>query len=113
MTIDPHHAAATSTRSHPSRDQFTYQDLPKLLDTITEDQRHSSASTSTLDVLWVLYDQILSVWPDRVDDPDRDRFILSKGHGPASYYAVLAAKGFIDLELLTGFGSFESPLGNH
>ena len=113
MTINPVHAAATPTRSHPRRDHFTYQDLPKLLDTITEDERHSSASTSSLDVLWVLYDQVLSVWPDRVDDPDRDRFILSKGHGPASYYAVLAAKAFVDPELLAGFGSFESPLGNH
>ena len=113
MTINPVHAAATPTRSHPRRDHFTYQDLPKLLDTITEDERHSSASTSSLDVLWVLYDQVLSVGPDRVDDPDRDRFILSKGHGPASYYAVLAAKAFVDPELLAGFGSFESPLGNH
>lgn len=113
MTITPPHAAATPTRSHSNGDPFTYQDLPKLLDTITEDERHSSASTSTLDVLWVLYDQVLSVGPDRVADPERDRFILSKGHGPASYYAVLAAMGFIDPELLAGFGSFESPLGNH
>ena len=34
----------------------------------------------------------------RRDDPDRDRFLLSKGHGPAAYYAVLAAKGFVDAE---------------
>jgi transketolase len=38
---------------------------------------------------------------------------LSKGHGPAAYYAVLAAKGFIDATLLPGFGGFGSPLGYH
>jgi transketolase len=47
------------------------------------------------------------------DDPDRDRFYLSKGHGPAAYYAVLAAKGFIPAETLDGFASFDSPLGHH
>ena len=38
---------------------------------------------------------------------------MSKGHGPAAYYAVLAAKGFIDAALLPGFGGFGSPLGYH
>ena len=51
--------------------------------------------------------------PAAPDDPDRDRFLLSKGHGPAAYYAVLAAKGFVDVEGLAGFGTFESPLGHH
>jgi transketolase len=49
---------------------------------------------------------------DRVLGPD-DRFLLSKGHGPTAYYAVLAAKGFIPVEELDGFGSFDSPLGYH
>jgi hypothetical protein len=40
------------------------------------------------------------------DDPDRDRFLLSKGHGPAAYYAVLAAHGFIPADLLPGFGRY-------
>ena len=50
--------------------------------------------------------------PGAVDDPDRDRF-SSRGHGPAAYYAVLAAKGFFPVELLEGFGEFDSPLGHH
>jgi transketolase len=53
-----------------------------------------------LDVLWVLYDRVLRVSPDVRDDPVRDRFLLSKGHGPIAYYAVLAAKGFIPLDWL-------------
>src|SRR3954469_16521812 len=51
--------------------------------------------------------------PTRPTRPDRDRLLLSKGHGPAAYYAVLAAKGFIPVEELAGFGGFESPLGHH
>jgi transketolase len=77
------------------------------------DHKHDTAATSTLDVLWVLYDRILAVSPDRVDDPTRDRFLLSKGHGPASFYAVLAARGFIPREWLDGFGDGSSPLGHH
>src|ERR671938_2086457 len=45
--------------------------------------------------------------------PDRDRFLLSKGHGPMAFYAVLAAKGFIPVEHLDTFGQFSSPLGYH
>ena len=62
---------------------------------MTGDEKHAAAATSTLDVLWVLYDRVLRVDPRRPDDPDRDRFLLSKGHGPMAYYAVLAAKGFL------------------
>jgi transketolase len=91
----------------------TYADLPRLMTMMTGDEKHGPSATSTLDVLWVLYDQVLRVSPDRVDDPGRDWFLLSKGHGPAAYYAVLAAKGFIPEEWLPGFGSASSRLGYH
>jgi transketolase len=77
------------------------------------DEKHAPSAHSTLDVLWVLYDRILRITPDTVDEPDRDRFLLSKGHGPAAYYAVLAAKGFIPVEWLDGLGGWDSPLGHH
>jgi transketolase len=80
---------------------------------MTGADKHLPSAVSTLDVLWVLYDQVLRVGPDTMADPARDRFLLSKGHGPMAYYAVLAAKGFIDPELLDDFGSFGSPLGHH
>lgn len=79
----------------------------------TGDEKHDAASTSTLDVLWALYDEVLDVDADRVNDPARDRFLLSKGHGPSAYYAVLAAKGFIPVDWLPGFGGFDSRLGYH
>src|SRR3954463_5461745 len=97
----------------PTTTSLGYDDLPALLTRLTGDEKHDWSSLSTLDVLWVLYDRVLRVDPDATDDPERDRFLLSKGHGPAAYYAVLAAKGFIDPELLSGFGGFDSPLGNH
>jgi transketolase len=90
-----------------------YSDLHRLMDLQLGDEKHAMSATSTLDVIWVLYDRILRVDRERPDDPDRDRFLLSKGHGPMAYYAVLAAKGFIDPEILSTFGRFGSPLGHH
>ena len=52
----------------------------------------------------MLYDRLLR---------DEDRFFLSKGHGPTAYYAVLAAKGLLDVDELDGFGSWDSRLGYH
>ncbi|TDB93851.1 transketolase [Micromonospora fluostatini] len=68
---------------------------------------------STIDVLWVLYDRILRITPATVDDPDRDRFLLSKGHAVAGYYAVLAATGLVPAEWLDDPTSATSRLGGH
>ena len=80
---------------------------------MTGDEKHALASSSTVDVLWVLYDKVLRVTPSAQDAPGRDRFLLSKGHGPMAYYAVLAAKGFVPEEWLPAWGTFDSPLGHH
>lgn len=92
---------------------YVYADLPRLMGLMTGDEKHGPAATSTLDALWVLYDRVLRVGPERDSDPERDRFLLSKGHGPMAYYAVLAAKGFVPVAWLPGFGSYDSPLGHH
>src|SRR5437763_14449695 len=81
-----------------------YDDLPGLLTRLTGDEKHDRSSFSTLDVLWVLYDRVLR---------QEDRFLLSKGHGPTAFYAVLAAKGIAPVDALEGFGAFDSPLGYH
>ncbi|MFH8382619.1 thiamine pyrophosphate-dependent enzyme [Kitasatospora sp. NPDC018058] len=90
-----------------------FEDLQALMALMTGDEKHDVAATSTLDALWVLYDRVLRVSPDTAEAQDRDRFLLSKGHGPMAYYAVLAAKGFIDPAVLPGFGGYDSPLGYH
>ncbi|MGZ4653295.1 thiamine pyrophosphate-dependent enzyme [Oryzihumus sp.] len=100
----------TTTATDPD---LGYADLPRLMHLMTGDEKHSNAATSTLDVVWVLYERILHVDPARPDDPDRDRFLLSKGHGPMAYYATLAARGFFPESWLPGWGTFDSALGHH
>ena len=90
-----------------------YDDLPRLMSLMTGDEKHTTAATSTLDVLWTLYDRVLRIDPANVDDDGRDRFILSKGHGPMAFYAVLAAKGFFPTDWLETWAGFDSPLGMH
>jgi transketolase len=87
--------------------------LRPLLRRLTGDEKHEPSAHSTVDVLWVLYDRVLRVRPDRRDDPGRDRFLLSKGHGPQAFYAVLAAKGFIPVEWLDDLAGRDSRLGHH
>jgi transketolase len=93
--------------------KYEFTDLPALMALMTGDEKHSPAATSTLDVLWVLYDRVLNIDPASSGAPGRDRFLLSKGHGPTGYYAVLTAKGFLHPDLLPAFGDFDSPLGYH
>src|SRR5579875_840144 len=85
-----------------------YEDLAVLMEEMKGDEKHAPAATSTLDVLYVLFARVL-----RLEGEDRDRFLVSKGHGPQAYYAVLAASGLLDPEVLSSFGRFDSPLGHH
>ncbi len=105
--------STNTLRPAPGTTRQGYDDLPRLMSLMTGDEKHTSAATSTLDVLWVLYDRVLDVTPATVDDPARDRFFLSKGHGPMAYYATLVAKGFLPEDWLAGWGGFDSPLGHH
>ena len=94
-------------------DDLGYDDLQNLMTLMTGDEKHSASATSTLDVIWTLYDRVLQVSSDDPADPTRDRFLLSKGHGPMALYAVLAAKGFISVESLADWGTHNSSLGYH
>src|SRR3954449_3217023 len=87
--------------------------IARLLDLLTGDEKHDLASYSTLAVIRVLYERVLDVSPDNVDHPERDRFLLSKGHGPMAYYAVLCDRGFFPESWLSSWATFDSPLGHH
>jgi transketolase len=100
-------------RNELLKERLSFADLPGLMEEMSGDEKHDHSAASTLDVLWVLYDQVLRISPQSVADDDRDRFLLSKGHAPKAFYAVLAAKGFIDVAELPGFGTFGSILGHH
>ena len=74
---------------------------------------HVGTSLSMADLLAVLYGGVLRVDPAEPDWADRDRFILSKGHGCAGLYAVLAEQGFFPVEQLQGFCRDGSDLLGH
>mgnify|MGYP001568089451 CR=1 FL=1 len=75
---------------------------------------HIPASLSIVVILTVLYHgNILKVDPKKPDDPERDRFILSKGHACVALYAILADRGFFDKQHLDNFGKRGAILGGH
>jgi transketolase len=92
---------------------YSYAELPSLIALMTGGEKHDPAAESTLDVLWVLYDRILRIRPAVAEAEPRDRFYLSKGHGPMAYYAILTAKGFMEASELRRYGQFDSVLGRH
>src|SRR3954447_17698467 len=89
------------------------ENIARLMALLTGDEKHDLASYSTLAVIRVLYERVLDVSPDDVDHPERDRFLLSKGHGPMAYYAVLCDRGFFPESWLSSWATFDSPLGHH
>ena len=74
---------------------------------------HIGTNYSMIELLTVLYTDILRITPQTVQDVNRDRFILSKGHGAASLYAILAEREFFPLEWLDNFGMNGSNLAGH
>lgn len=74
---------------------------------------HIGGDMSSMEIMLTLYNR-MNVSPDRLKDPDRDRFVLSKGHCVETLYAVLADKGFIDLdEVKAQFSKFGSEYIGH
>ena len=88
-------------------------EVRRLMARATGDEKHDESSTSTLDALAVLYGNVLRVDPANPSWPDRDRFILSKGHGPVAYYAILAHLGFFPETWLDDFMEWGGKLGSH
>lgn len=74
---------------------------------------HIPSALSILDILTVLYDKVLRFDPGRPEWEERDRFILSKGHGSLALYTILAEKGFFAAAELEAFGKYNSILGGH
>lgn len=74
---------------------------------------HTGGSLSSTDIQTALYFHIMNIDPQQPKMENRDRFILSKGHSVEALYSVLAARGFIDMEMLGTYGKFNSPLAGH
>ncbi len=80
---------------------------------VTAQGTHIGSAFSITDVLVFLYNKILKINPKNPDDPKRDKFVLSKGHGCAALYVVLANHGFFPKHLLKSYCSEGSILGGH
>lgn len=75
---------------------------------------HIGGDMSVMDILVELYFDQMNISPENQDDPDRDRFVMSKGHAVEALYAVLAAKGFFPIEkVVAEFSKFGSPFIGH
>lgn len=75
---------------------------------------HPSSSLSAIDILTVLYfGGVMKYDPERPGWPDRDRFLMSKGHAAPGLYAILAAAGFFDPSMLPTLREMDSPLEGH
>ena len=74
---------------------------------------HIGGDLSSIDIMAVLYLNYMNVSPERADDPDRDYFILSKGHSVEAYYAVLHEAGFLTDDQIMTLGCFGSSLMGH
>ena len=74
---------------------------------------HIGGDFSAIDILSTLYGAVLAISPDTVDDPERDRFILSKGHVAGALYTTLAAFGLLPVDVLATFLKPLSALSGH
>jgi len=74
---------------------------------------HVGGPYSAADMLAALYFRVLNIRPDEPDWPDRDRFVLSKGHSSIALYSILALRGYFPVEELLTFDSINSRLQGH
>lgn len=75
---------------------------------------HVGGDLSVIDILTVLYFKVMNISPENIKDPNRDRFLLSKGHTADALYCVLGEKGFYDKqEAIRTFSQYDSPFIGH
>lgn len=93
----------------------TYKLRQDVLDMVMAGQcGHLGGDMSVIDILSVLYFRVMNVTPKIADSPERDRFVMSKGHSVEALYAVLAEKGFFPIEeVIETFSKFGSPYIGH
>lgn len=88
------------------------QDVVKMI--MTGKAGHIGGDMSVMETLVSLYFHVMNICPENQDDPDRDLFVMSKGHCVEALYAVLAAKGFFPIEqVIREYSRFGSPFIGH
>ena len=94
---------------------LAYELRENVIDMIVEGKAgHIGGDMSVMEILTEIYFEQMNIFPENQDDPDRDKFIMSKGHSVEAYYAVLARKGFFDIkEVIATFSKFGSMFIGH
>lgn len=94
---------------------LSFECRQNVLDMIMEGRAgHIGGDFSVMDILITLYFKQMNISPENLDDPNRDLFVMSKGHSVEAYYAVLAAKGFLDIDdVIKNFSKFGSKYIGH
>lgn len=93
-----------NNRKTPNALRIIGEEIRRLVIEMSERSKsgETGSSLSISDILAVLYFDTLNVDPKHPSDPKRDRFVLSKGHGAAAYYATLALRGYFPVKKLLG-----------
>lgn len=117
MNETTRHAASAGRLTRPEAARLA-RECRSLRNTIVDmihaaQSGHTGGSLSCVEILWLLYTRHLRVKPDDPVWPDRDRFILSKGHAAPALYAVLAARGFFGADALPTLRRTGSMLQGH
>lgn len=107
MKIDP----SLSSAALDERSRHLRRRIVNVLD--RAGRGHVGSSLSAVEILRVLFDEVLRYDPKDPKSPQRDRFILSKGHGCIALYVLLQEKGFFPEEELWRFCRFDGILGGH
>ena len=103
-------------------DKETIADLKARANTIRRDiitmlakagSGHPGGSLSCADIVAALYFHVMRHDPSKPDWPDRDRFLMSKGHCAPTWYSALARSGYFPVEWLNGLRKIDSPLQGH
>lgn len=94
---------------------LAYEMRERTIDIIVEGKTgHIGGDMSVMEILTELYFDQMNISPENMDDPDRDKFVMSKGHSMEAYYAVLAEKGFFPIEeVIEKFSKFSSKYIGH
>lgn len=94
---------------------LAYELRENTVDIIVEGKAgHIGGDMSVMEILTELYFEQMNISPENMDDPDRDKFVMSKGHSMEAYYAVLAKKGFFPIqEVIEKFSKFGSKYIGH
>ncbi len=94
---------------------LSYDLRKNVIDMIVEGKGgHIGGDMSVMDILVTLYFKQMNISPENKDDPNRDRFVMSKGHCVEALYAVLAEKGFFPIqEVIENFSKFGSKFIGH